>query len=937
MNIMRRAIRLGVVLLMFGTLFVSSAQAADIEVGPACSLADAITAANTDAAVGGCSAGSGADTIRLTIDTALSADLPAIESDLTIEGGGFTISGGSRHQILSIEAGAVTINEATLIGGLADFGGAIENYGELTITNSSIVGNTAVEAGAILSSNGLLTIHDSDISDNSAEFGGAIVMFGGEFELRRSTLSGNSSTGDGGAIALTYSRLRIYESSLARNSAVNGGAIYGVGTSVGLIDTSFSENSAESDGGALFLLDSDLVYAVGSLAGNSATYGGAMLGVRTDMHMLGTVFEDNSAIERGGAIYFEDSVVEMDGAAFTSNSASYAGAIYTQQSPPSTEDGDAEDSSAEDNDVENGAEGAISLVNTSFSGNRADKSAGAILSYGTALTMEGGVFAENAAAHAGALHGVEAEISLVDAELRNNSAQESGGAIYVRDSTLTLAGGALAENSATYGGAIILFDSEASVTASSFSDNGNSESEYAEGGAIQLEQGSLSISDSQITGSRLTGGSGQGGAICVYDGSLSIRNTTIDAAAIEGEEALGGAIYVRNGDISLVDSAISASSAWHGGGLYAYGSEVDISASEFSENHAGYVGGAVFVSESEVTIDDVTFADNSAGEPVEGDGAEGGAMHNFRSKTVIRDSRFFRNSAQSGGALRTNKYVLVVEDSVFDANTARSRGGALITFGPAQISGSNFTRNVAEESGGAIYTWEGRHVEISDSAFLENDATWGGAIYNDATIDIDGSTFIRNKADWGGAIYNRGQELKLEGSYFYRNRAIAGGGAILGKRDSMSTVTNSSFGNNSARQNGGMLLAMDSSKTALTHVTLSSNVAAAGGGIYQEDEASIAVFNSIISFSRGGDCVGSLARNVGNFIGDGSCNSQLTGNPRLGTRLHPEDGSPPYYPLMADSKVIDAAAPAHCLESDQIGTPRPEGDGCDIGAIEYLP
>ena len=36
-----------------------------------CTLGDAITAANTDAAVGGCTAGSGADTIELTTDVTL--------------------------------------------------------------------------------------------------------------------------------------------------------------------------------------------------------------------------------------------------------------------------------------------------------------------------------------------------------------------------------------------------------------------------------------------------------------------------------------------------------------------------------------------------------------------------------------------------------------------------------------------------------------------------------------------------------------------------------------------------------------------------------------------------------------------------------------------------------------------------------------------------
>lgn len=105
MNIMRSVIIFLAALVLYAAVFVGSAQAADIEVGVDCSLADAIMAANMDVAVGGCGAGSGADSIRLTMDMSLSADLPAIESDLTIEGGGFTISGGNRYQLFSIEAG----------------------------------------------------------------------------------------------------------------------------------------------------------------------------------------------------------------------------------------------------------------------------------------------------------------------------------------------------------------------------------------------------------------------------------------------------------------------------------------------------------------------------------------------------------------------------------------------------------------------------------------------------------------------------------------------------------------------------------------------------------------------------------------------------------------------------------------------------------------
>ena len=55
----------------------------------------------------------------------------------------------------------------------------------------------------------------------------------------------------------------------------------------------------------------------------------------------------------------------------------------------------------------------------------------------------------------------------------------------------------------------------------------------------------------------------------------------------------------------------------------------------------------------------------------------------------------------------------------------------------------------------------------------------------------------------------------------------------------------------------------------------------------------------------------------------------------LGELVEPEDSSPAYFPLLAGSRAIDAADDAHCPATDQIGTARPQGAGCDIGAIEY--
>ena len=96
--------------------------------GPAglqCTLRDAVTAANNDAAVGGCSAGSGTDTILLTSDVSLTtADngingLPIVTTKMAINGQGHTISGNSTtFRILQVAAtGDLTLENVILEGG----------------------------------------------------------------------------------------------------------------------------------------------------------------------------------------------------------------------------------------------------------------------------------------------------------------------------------------------------------------------------------------------------------------------------------------------------------------------------------------------------------------------------------------------------------------------------------------------------------------------------------------------------------------------------------------------------------------------------------------------------------------------------------------------------------------------------------------------------
>ncbi len=147
---------------------VQPAQAATITVGGTCSLIDAISSANTDTSVGTCTAGSGADTIVLTVDTTLTTAhnsifgptrSPVVSSAITITGQGHTIAreplDPDVFRLIAINgAGNLTLQNTTLSGGVAagahpnGSGGGIANfYGQLRLEGCTVTGNLADDEG----------------------------------------------------------------------------------------------------------------------------------------------------------------------------------------------------------------------------------------------------------------------------------------------------------------------------------------------------------------------------------------------------------------------------------------------------------------------------------------------------------------------------------------------------------------------------------------------------------------------------------------------------------------------------------------------------------------------------------------------------------------------------------------------------------------------
>ena len=229
----RTAARLGIVAVLGATsalLMSSAAPAAMITPstfndengsGAACSLREAVLAANTDLAFGGCSAGGGADTIPLatgvyalsiprgaTGDDRLDGDL-YLSSPLTITHTGATsavIDGGGLDRVIHVYgAGNLTASGLTIRNGRTSMsGGGIRNEGNLVMSNATVSGNetTASYGGGIANSGpATMSLTNVTISGNRAEGdgGGIDQGLGGMANLNNVTISGNTADTDGDA------------------------------------------------------------------------------------------------------------------------------------------------------------------------------------------------------------------------------------------------------------------------------------------------------------------------------------------------------------------------------------------------------------------------------------------------------------------------------------------------------------------------------------------------------------------------------------------------------------------------------------------------------------------------------------------------------------------------------------------------------------------
>jgi predicted outer membrane repeat protein len=541
----------------------------------------------------------------------LTSALPAITQSMTVAGpgaGNLAISGNNAYQIFNINnsSATVAISGLTLANGIVtgSEGGAINNMGTLTVTNSTFAGNSASSGGAIYNG-GTLTVGNSTLSGNSTPGAGGAIFNFGSTNVTNSTFAGNSAGQAGGAISNGNGKtLGVFNSILTGNtasSAVGAGIENGGGTAnagYNLYYQNFDSGRVEDDcyscmtntnaitGSNPNLLPlgyyggptQTMLPQPGSPVICAGSYADVPNGVTTDQRGFPLT---SSTCSNGGV---DVGAVQTDYVQVITTADSGAGSLRAAITVANST------SYGGDIDFAPTVTGTITLASSLP---RITQSI-AIMGPGAgALTISGNNAYQIFYISSGAL-------TISGLTLANGyNALDDGGAIVnnsgTNSGTLTVTNSTFSNNSSVYsggggGGAIGNYYGTLTVTNSTFSGNsaGNSTKTSGAGGAIS-NLGTLTVTGSTFSGNS---SSGFGGAILAFGGTQTVTNCTFSGNS--ATSAYGGAILGESGTLTVTNSTFSGNSSggW-GGGILAYNGTTLIADNNiFTGNSAGSPGGA---------------------------------------------------------------------------------------------------------------------------------------------------------------------------------------------------------------------------------------------------------------------------------------------------------------------------------------------------------
>ena len=453
--------------------------------------------------------------------------------------------------------------------------------------------------------------------------------------------------------------------------------------------------------------------------------------------------------------------------------------------------------------------------------------------------------------------GSSTSITLTNCVLSNNTATNTGGAIFCNSGTLTLDNTSFIGNSSLYGGAIYASNvsSAIPITDCLFKGNAATTTSSSSGGAALYLYGSSAT----VTSTRFIGNTsnGNGGAMCVKSTSNYSVETTVDRCTFSGNTALSGAIVSVAQDTSSCSLTMKNSIVW---GNASSTSPVESSGwpgveITYSDIEGGYTGtgnidadplftdafnGDYTLQSTSPCIDAGDPADPDADETAADMGAFVAGTDQWVSGTISTTTWTTANSPYtvmgsltipSGNTLTIEPGVTVrvvtgatisvsgtlvangtEADSVIIKATSTTWGG-ILSQGVINLAYTRVSNSSATNGGAFNAANSNSDITLTNCVVSNNTASAnGGAIFfNSGSLTLENTSFIGNSGSNGGAIYASltNTTIPMTGCLFKQNTAttsnsVYGGGAIS-LFSTSATITSCSFIENASYGNGGAI------------------------------------------------------------------------------------------------------------------------------------
>ena len=353
------------------------------------------------------------------------------------------------------------------------------------------------------------------------------------------------------------------------------------------------------------------------------------------------------------------------------------------------------------------------INDTTFKNNWRTNSPGAALKlHGVRLTLTGGMFYHNTATSGGAINSFSSDAVIDDTIFTNNHATTLGGAISSRSSDMFIHNSQFRNNSAMFSGGAIYYHISSGITDlknTIFERN----SANASGGAVMLYHTVVSFYDCHF---RQNHAGVSGGALHLLYRNLipnQIKNSSFE---LNYAGSKGGAIYCNCASTKYFiksEGSMKSNFAERGGFLCASDSNLLLEGKFNIHNNKAVQGGAIYANHSSIHLkptSTVTVFNNTAENA-------GGALYMNSSEILI-----FTDEERTLSPLdqaEDNNYSIF---NVIKNRAIKGSGGGIYATASAIIflaAYINITDNVAEDKGGGLFL-QNSQIHSTDSQLSFN-------------------------------------------------------------------------------------------------------------------------------------------------------------------------------------------------------------------------